>query len=505
MKRSGPTLEEIHLLAERRKALRLRKDISVSQQHNDDVEEEEEEACDITANENTCEEHKLEEIEEEMDVNEKEANKEEEKLKEKEEEESIEMVEEAEDPLPVVTHSRIHTSRLVSRQLPDWVTDCHLMDGDIATHSVPVNSSSLPAILQHNLSDMDIVDLFPIQSHVISHLLHHPLPHDTAGVRPCDVCVCAPTGCGKTLCYVLPVMAALLGRVVCRLRVLVVVPSQQLAEQVKQVFSNIGKRTGVKVGVVSGRQSVEDEEDVLVDVSNVPPCSGVDVLVATPGRLAHHLHHTPLFSLADLRYLIIDEADRLFEQHYHGWLQLVLDSVTSAPPRPSSLFASLLTSSTLSNTLPSLSSTLLPHHQPHNHHPHTSHQVVLQKLLFSATLSLDPEHLSLLHLHQPLLFTVSSVVHGDTIGQSALPPTLTEYTITCTADSRPLVVLHLLETWSHVLCFTESRETAHRLALLLQQYKGSKCVQELATNTKSGKRRQILNEFILGKTQVRLL
>ena len=84
----------------------------------------------------------------------------------------------------------------------------------------------------------------------------------------------------------------------------------------KRVFESVAKGTRVRVGVISGQQSVQ--EDMLVDVSNIPPCSRVHILVATPGRLSHNLHHTPLFSLTDLRYLVIDEADRLFEQHYHG-------------------------------------------------------------------------------------------------------------------------------------------------------------------------------------------
>lgn len=60
-------------------------------------------------------------------------------------------------------------------------------------------------------------------------------------------------------------------------------------------------------------------------------CSGeavskIDILVATPGRLMDHLTGTRGFSLASLRYLVIDEADRLLSQSYQDWLPRVLDA-----------------------------------------------------------------------------------------------------------------------------------------------------------------------------------
>ena len=58
---------------------------------------------------------------------------------------------------------------------------------------------------------------------------------------------------------------------------------------------------------------------------------------------------------------------------------------------------------------------------------------------------------------------------------------------------------------AHVLCFTESRETAHRLCLLLQQYKGPTSVMEIAVNTKLSKRQKILKDIIAGKTEVNII
>ena len=52
--------------------------------------------------------------------------------------------------------------------------------------------------------------------------------------------------------------------------------------------------------------------------------SRVDVLVCTPGRLVDHISSTPHFTLHHVRFLVIDEADRLLDQSYHGWLGKVL-------------------------------------------------------------------------------------------------------------------------------------------------------------------------------------
>lgn len=50
----------------------------------------------------------------------------------------------------------------------------------------------------------------------------------------------------------------------------------------------------------------------------------MDILICTPGRLVDHLSSTPNFTLHHVRFLVIDEADRLLDQSYHGWLDKVL-------------------------------------------------------------------------------------------------------------------------------------------------------------------------------------
>ncbi len=117
------------------------------------------------------------------------------------------------------------------------------------------------------------------------------------GEIPPDIMVCAPTGCGKTLAYVVPIVAALMTRVVpqvsyhlvcvcyhvcVQVRALVVVPSQELASQVHQVFLSLTHGTQLKAGLLS-------EEATLIDPTYYPLASSMDILITTPVQLTHYL------------------------------------------------------------------------------------------------------------------------------------------------------------------------------------------------------------------------
>lgn len=131
----------------------------------------------------------------------------------------------------------------------------------------------------------------------------------------------------------------------------------------------------------------------------------------------------------------------------------------------------------------------------------------VQKLLFSATLSQDPEKLTRLGLFQPKLFT--SVVKPDDetpgnthhfVGKYTTPAELTELTVNCSPILKPLVVYHLLKKYKYrpVLCFSVSRAATHRLCLLLQHF-GDLKVVECSSDIKPGARDKLLNEFSNGK------
>uniref|UniRef100_A0A8R7PU16 ATP-dependent RNA helicase n=1 Tax=Triticum urartu TaxID=4572 RepID=A0A8R7PU16_TRIUA len=139
-----------------------------------------------------------------------------------------------------------------------------------------------------------------------------------------DICINSPTGSGKTLAYALPIVQALSTRKVRCLRALVVLPTRDLALQVKEVFDAIAPVMGLTVASAIGQSSIADEISDLIKKSKqelypslddeyieMEPQTKVDILVATPGRLMDHINMTKGFSLEHLQYLVVDETDRM--------------------------------------------------------------------------------------------------------------------------------------------------------------------------------------------------
>ena len=102
-------------------------------------------------------------------------------------------------------------------------------------------------------------------------------------------------------------------------RAMVVLPSQELGAQVCRVFEQVAQGTGVRVGMICGHLSIERECEMLIDSSSYPPSSRVDVVIATPGRLVDHLDRLSFATLRYLRFLVLDEADKLLSHQFQQW------------------------------------------------------------------------------------------------------------------------------------------------------------------------------------------
>ena len=361
----------------------------------------------------------------------------------------------------------------VNRVLPYWLSHPDIVTVDL--HSSPLPVTDLPGLdktLVDKLLEENIESFFPVQRQVIPHLLEfHPR------FRPSDMCVSAPTGSGKTLAFVLPVVSALKNRVVPRVRCIAVLPTQELAQQVYSVFHTFTGNTGLKVKLLKGAGGESEAEETGLVRRGVGDMVHqlCDILVVTPGRLTHTIKQCPNLDLTHLRYLVIDEADRMMENIAQDWLNVLETAVYSGHrTRPGPLTAA-------------------------NAFKHCS---PLQKLLFSATLSHDPEQLEQLNLFEPKLFRCVVPVDSinTTVSAQSLPTTLTQQYSTVTLYDKPLLVHHLLTSLnlSKVLIFTNSNETVHRLYLVLQNL-GHKVGK---INSGMWARKKVLSSLKSGATNV---
>jgi ATP-dependent RNA helicase RhlE len=143
-----------------------------------------------------------------------------------------------------------------------------------------------------------------------------------------DVLACAPTGSGKTAAFALPILQRLLPRPRGATRALVLTPTRELAAQIEQHVTQLAAGTPLSAGAVVGGVAMGPQERAFR--------AGVDVLVATPGRLLDHFRF-PYARLAALEILVLDEADRMLDM---GFLPDVRRVLAHLPARRQTLFFS---------------------------------------------------------------------------------------------------------------------------------------------------------------------
>jgi len=143
-----------------------------------------------------------------------------------------------------------------------------------------------------------------------------------------DVLACAMTGSGKTAAFLLPILHRLLQRPRGTTRVLVLAPTRELAAQIDEHRQELGRHTRLTGGAIFGGVGYAPQEQALR--------RGVDVLVATPGRLLDHFGQSH-GRLAGLEVLVLDEADRMLDMGFLPDIRRVLQHL---PARRQTLFFS---------------------------------------------------------------------------------------------------------------------------------------------------------------------
>jgi ATP-dependent RNA helicase RhlE len=261
-----------------------------------------------------------------------------------------------------------------------------------------------------------------------------------------DLCVQAPTGSGKTLAYLLPLLQQWLGRPggrVRRLRLLVLVPTRELAQQVSGVAAVLAQQLprAPRVVVAFGGVSINPQLMALR--------GGADLVIATPGRLLDLVAHNGLHP-GEVEHFVLDEADRLLAPGFAEELDRVL--------------------------------ALLPARR--------------QTLLFSATLGPAVQALAASRLHAPVHITVAPTP------QEAAAPAVRQRVIAVDAPRRTALLRHLIRTedWRQVLVFVATQHAAQNVAWKL--YQSGLYATPFHGGMPQGARTQVLAEFKAGQWDV---
>jgi ATP-dependent RNA helicase RhlE len=185
---------------------------------------------------------------------------------------------------------------------------------------IPFDKLSLDQRLLSGIRDLGWQETRPVQSGVI------PL-----ALGGGDVIACAETGTGKTAAFLVPILQRFLNEPAAtppRTRALVLAPTRELAVQIEDQVQGLTYHTQVSSIAVFGGVPMDQQEFALR--------AGVDIVVATPGRLMDHMRHASV-DYSALEILVLDEADRMLDMGFWPDVQRILSAL---PPRRQTLLFS---------------------------------------------------------------------------------------------------------------------------------------------------------------------
>ncbi|MFL5523334.1 MAG: DEAD/DEAH box helicase, partial [Gemmatimonadaceae bacterium] len=259
-----------------------------------------------------------------------------------------------------------------------------------------------------------------------------------------DLIGLAQTGTGKTAGFTLPIVHNLItapladsdGAPAHRVRVLILTPTRELAAQVEASFRKYGKHTDLRVVPIYGGVGIEPQSKELR--------RGVDVVVATPGRLLDHMERGNV-SFDDLEVLVLDEADRMLDMGFAPQLNRIVNDI----PR------------------------------------------YRQTLLFSATMPPEVEALARKYLRKPVVVQVGR--------RSEAASTVTHAVYPVPRERKNTLLVELLKKpeMDSVLVFTRTKHGADRVVQHLEDQ--GVAATAMHADKSQGERTRALDDFKAGK------
>ena len=300
-------------------------------------------------------------------------------------------------------------------------------------HRMPFSKLGLSSPIINAIADLNYSEATDIQKRAIPVVLSGK-----------DLIAAAQTGTGKTASFVLPLLEKLhavdnepernlRGK---RIRVLIVTPTRELAIQVEASVAQYSKYLNFSSMAMYGGTEIEPQKQRLI--------WGIDILVATPGRLLDMLHQRAVY-FDQLEAFVLDEADRMLDMGF-------IDDINKIIER-------------------------LPEHR--------------QNLLFSATISNDVRALAKRTLHHATEISIAQ--------NSASKPKIAQWLVTVDKTNKSALLSYLIkeQQWQQALIFIETKHGAAKLVSQLE--KRGIAAESIHSGRTQAVREQILNDFKAGK------
>ena len=315
-----------------------------------------------------------------------------------------------------------------------------------ALPSVALDEASALAVAEASTTHLTFADLGlapPMLRAIKDAGYRHPTPIQVQAVplalKGRDLIGLAQTGTGKTAAFTIPIVERLAGEVG-RTRALILTPTRELCQQVEEMFRKYGRHSELTVIPVYGGVGYEPQTKALR--------GGVDVVVATPGRLLDHLERQNV-AFDDLEVLVLDEADRMLDMGFAPQLNRIVAQL----------------------------------------HPYR------QTMLFSATMPPEVEVLARKYMRKPVVVQVGR--------RSAAAATVQHFVYPCPKDKKSALLVELLtrdDVLDTVLVFTRTKHGADRVVRHLER--AGVQANALHADRTQGQRTKALTDFRKGKLRV---